>query len=233
MLEIRDLVKRFGGVTATHHCSLEVAAGTITALIGPNGSGKTTLFNQISGLIKPDSGRILLDGADITGLDPHRIARAGVARTFQITRVFPSLTVLENMVLAALGGGDEAAVTRRALELLDLVGLHARRDELAGGLSYGQRKLLEFARAHINRPKLVLLDEPFAGVNPVLEEKMVHYIQAMNREGVTFFVIDHEMKIIMSLCHPIIVLDHGEVIARGSAAEIQSNTDVQEAYFGR
>ncbi len=233
MLEVIDLVKAFGGVVATNHCSLEVKPGTITALIGPNGSGKTTLFNQISGLIRPDGGRIVLDGRDIGGLTPHLIARAGVARTFQITRVFPSLTVMENMIIASHDDDDEGAVKKRALELLNFVGIHDKRDDLAGSLSYGQRKLLEFARAHINRPKLVLLDEPFAGVNPKLEEKMVDHIKEMNRQGITFFVIDHEMKIIMSLCHPVIVIDHGEVIARGSAAEIQGNEQVHEAYFGR
>lgn len=230
MLETVDLVKTFGGVVATNRCSLKVGRGTITALIGPNGSGKTSLFNQICGLIRPDAGRIILDGRDITGLTPHRISRDGVARTFQITRVFPSLTVLENMIVAFHG---ETAVQRRAMELLHFVGLDDKAGDPAGSLSYGQRKLLEFARAHLNRPKIVLLDEPFAGVNPKLEEKMVEHIRAMNREGVTFFVIDHEMKIIMALCHPIVVLDYGEVIAQGSAAEIQNDERVIEAYFGR
>ena len=232
MLEVSNLVKRFGGLTAIAGCSLQVAAGTISALIGPNGSGKTTLFNQISGLIRPDRGEIRLQGRRIDGLPPHQISHAGVARTFQITRIFPSLTLLQNMLIAAHGHAD-AAARGRALELLDFVGLADRRDEPAGTLSYGQRKLLEFARAHINAARLVLLDEPFAGVNPALEEKLVDYIRAMHRQGVTFFVIDHEMKIIMSLCHPIIVLDHGEVIAQGSAAEIRANPAVLEAYFGK
>lgn len=231
MLEIKGLVKRFGGVNATNIAQLSVAPGTITALIGPNGSGKTTLFNQISGLIRPDGGEILLEGRPIQRLSPHQIARAGVARTFQLTRLFPSLTLLENMVLAAHSG--TAAPLERARDLLGFVGLFEKREQQAGSLSYGQRKLLEFARAMMNRPRLVLLDEPFAGVNPVLEEKMVDHIRAMHREGVTFFLIDHEMKIIMELCHPILVLDQGELIARGSAAEIQSNETVLEAYFGR
>lgn len=231
MLELRSLVKRFGGVVATNVQHLSVAAGSITALIGPNGSGKTTLFNQLSGLIRSDSGEILLQGRPIHRLRPHQIARAGVARTFQLTRLFPSLTLLENVCLAA--HDETAQPVRRALELLGFVGLHDKREHLAGSLSYGQRKLLEFARAMINRPKLVLLDEPFAGVNPVLEEKMVELIRQTNREGVTFFLIDHEMKIIMALCHPILVLDQGQLIAQGSADEIQANEAVLEAYFGR
>ncbi|HEV2126620.1 MAG TPA: ABC transporter ATP-binding protein [Chloroflexota bacterium] len=241
MLEVTRLMKRFGGVTATNGCTLSVASGTITALIGPNGSGKTTLFHQISGLIRPDGGEITLEGRRIDGRPPHAISRAGIARTFQITRVFPSLTLLANLLVAAHDhpnrGGlkvpfDETAARRRAHDLLEFVGLHHLRDEPAGVLSYGQRKLLEFARAHINEPRLVLLDEPFAGVNPVLEARMVEHIKTMRDRGVTFFVIDHEMKIIMSLCHPIIVLDHGDVIAQGTAAEIQSNPAVIEAYFG-
>jgi ABC-type branched-subunit amino acid transport system ATPase component len=231
MLEIRSLQKRFGGVQATNLSTLRVEAGTITALIGPNGSGKTTLFNQLSGLIKPDSGQIWLDGKQIDGLSPHKIARSGVARTFQLTRLFPSLTLMENMVLAAHDRMPQPAA--RARELLAFVGLEEKREELAGELSYGQRKLLEFARALVNRPRLVLLDEPFAGVNPVLEEKMVEHIQAMNKQGVTFFLIDHEMKIIMEICHPILVMDGGELIAQGTAAEVQANEAVMEAYFGR
>lgn len=231
LLAVRGVLKRFGGLVAVNNCSLDVAPGTVTALIGPNGSGKTTLFHLITGMLQPDGGDIYLAGQRITGLPPHRINRLGLSRTFQLTRVFGSMTLLENLVVAA-AGGSERQQNRRAMDLLRFVGLAEKRDHLAGTLSYGQRRLLEFARALMPEPRLVLLDEPFAGVNPVLEEKLVSHIRDLHRQGVTCLIIDHEMKIIMSLCDPVIVLSHGEVIAQGPPDQVRNDPQVMTAYFG-
>ncbi|WNZ45121.1 ABC transporter ATP-binding protein [Leptolyngbya boryana CZ1] len=249
VLSARGLVKSFGGIKAVNHAEIEVAPGSITGLIGPNGAGKTTLFNLLSNFIQPDQGQVLFDGEAIESLQPHEIAQRGMIRTFQVARVLSRLSVLENMLLAAqkqtgenflntwlLAGQirkEERENRDRAMEILESVGLAAKANDYAGALSGGQRKLLEIARALMTRPRLVLLDEPAAGVNPTLIQQICEYIQYWNRQGLTFLIIEHNMDVIMSLCDRVWVLAEGTNLADGSPAEIQSNSKVLEAYLGQ
>lgn len=249
MLEVRGLSKRFGGLWAVRDCSLAVEAGSITGLIGPNGAGKTTLFHLISGFYKPDSGKVLFQGRDITGWPPHRLSRLGLYRTFQIPRIFGEMTVLENlMVVPKLQAGEliwnplvrprlvrrqEREIRRRAEEVLEFVELQHLADEPAKGLSGGQKKLLELARALMAEPVMVLLDEPGAGVNPTLMKKLAQRIQELTTEwGITVFLIEHDMDLVMSLCDPVIVMSEGRVLTQGSPVEIRSDPQVIEAYLG-
>jgi neutral amino acid transport system ATP-binding protein len=239
LLEISNVTRRFGGITAVDRCSFSVAAGSLTGLIGPNGAGKTTVFNLIAGALRPDGGDIVLSGVPLTRLRPHRIARLGLSRTFQITRALEDLTVLENVVLHARTRGLElfapavrSADRERAMALLELVGLAAMADAPARGLSFGQRKLLELVAALMPEPKIVLLDEPAAGVNPALLEQIVGHIERIHRTGVTFLIVEHNMDLVMSLCDPIIVMAHGKVLAQGPRDQIQRDPRVLEAYLG-
>ncbi len=232
LLSISDVSKRFGGVTAVDHCSLELEGNQIYGLIGPNGSGKTTLFNLISGTLRLDDGRIFYKGEKINGLRPYEIAKRGISRTFQIIRVFPKMTALENMIVVSQGKSikeDE----RRACELLDFVQLGRLKREYAGNLSYGQQKLLEFIRALMPDPELVLLDEPAAGVNRTLLNHLLDRIQELREMGKTILIVEHDMKVVMNLCEKIFVLDYGEKIAEGDPDEVRDNERVIEAYFGR
>ncbi len=231
VLSVEGVRKSFGGVAAVNGPTFAVEAGKITGLIGPNGSGKTTLFNLVTGVLEPDAGRIVLDGQSIAGWSPHRITERGLARTFQISRVFGRMTVWENMLVVPWTDG-EAAATELAGELLERVNLHDWRERYGAELSYGQQKLLEFVRALMLRPSLILLDEPFAGVNPTMVQTLLELIRSVEAEGKTIFVIDHAMTIMMGLCTRILVLDMGELIADGPPAEIQANERVLEAYFG-
>lgn len=231
ILEIQDVTKSFGGVTAVNHCSLELTPGKIYGLIGPNGSGKTTLFNCITGLEPCDDGEIRYKGKRIDGLRAHQVARRGIGRTFQIIRVFPELTALENLLVAAWEPFD--AAHRRAQELLRFVTLGRLQDEYAGNLSYGQQKLLEFARILMTDPELILLDEPAAGVNRTLLNELLEAIRNLRVEGKTVFIVEHDMKVIMDLSEKIFVLNYGERIAEGPPGLIQSDARVIEAYFGR
>jgi branched-chain amino acid transport system ATP-binding protein len=231
ILEIRSLTKRFGGVTAVDRCSLALSPGKIYGLIGPNGSGKTTLFNCITGLLQRDGGEIYFKAERIDGLKSHRVARHGIGRTFQITRVFPELTALENLLAVSRAPGD--AARRRAEELLAFVTLDRLRNEFAGNLSYGQRKLLEFVRMLMTDPELILLDEPAAGVNRTLLNELLAAISSQRALGKTVLIVEHDMKVVMGLCETVFVLDHGEKIAEGAPDAIQSNESVIEAYFGR
>jgi len=230
ILRVSGLTKRYGGLTAVNNCSFQVPEGGICALIGPNGSGKSTTFDLISGIQRADRGEVLYQGRRINGLKPYEITRRGLCRTFQITRVFPQMTLVENMEVAASKGGE---TRQKARQLLDFVGLSHLAEEYGGNLSYGQQKLLEFARILMTDPDFIMLDEPFAGVNPVMEEKLVAHILGLQERGKTFLIIDHEMKIIMSLCQLIFVLDHGELIAEGEPEAIQRDERVVEAYFGK
>ena len=231
ILEVQDVTKRFGGVTAVNHCSLALAPGKIYGLIGPNGSGKTTLFNCITGLEQRDDGEICYKGERIDGLKPHQVARLGIGRTFQIIRIFPELSALENLLVVAREPFE--AAQRRALEMLRLVTLHQLQNEYAGNLSYGQQKLLEFARVLMTDPELILLDEPAAGVNRTLLNDLLGVIRELRSQGKTIFIVEHDMKVVMDLSETIFVLDYGEKIAEGPPAKIQKDERVMEAYFGR
>jgi branched-chain amino acid transport system ATP-binding protein len=248
MLEASGLTKRFGGLIAVDGVSFTLRARTITGLIGPNGAGKTTLFNLIAGALRPDSGRLLLEGRDITGARPDSVFAAGIGRTFQIPRPFPEMTLLENVMLAPKGQAGErfwvnwlapgrvAAEERRVREAarhwLDFVGLSRLEGEPAKVLSGGQRKLLEIARVMVAEPRLVLLDEPGAGVNPALLEVIMQKISALNAQGVTFLIIEHNMDLVMSLCRPVLVMAGGKLLMEGEPEAVRADPRVAEAYLG-
>ena len=249
MLEVKNVKKSFGGLLAINHCSLKVREGSITGLIGPNGAGKTTLFNVITGYHRPDRGEIIFQGQQIDGLSPHQIFRKKIYRTFQITREFAQMTVLENLMLMPddqMGEKiwntwfrpssirrQEKAIQEKALEVLDLVELINLKDEYAGSLSGGQQKLLELARSMMAEPKMVLLDEPSAGVNPTLMRKIVSHIRRLSEENrISFFLIEHDIELVMNLCDPVIVMSEGKKLAEGSPEEIKKDERVLEAYLG-
>ena len=240
LLEVRGLSKYFGGIRAVDRCSFTVEEGSITALIGPNGAGKTTVFNLVSGLLKPDAGMIFFTGEQIDGLQPHQITRKGIRRTFQITRDLMEMTVLENMVVQSptkgfmdlFKGGILGGERDRAMDLLDFVGIAHLANEKAKNLSYGQKKLMEFAATLIVEPQLVLLDEPAGGINPALLEDIVDRIRLLNKQGITFLIVEHNMDLVMSLCEPVIVMAYGKVLAEGHPENIQNNKEVLEAYLG-
>jgi ABC-type branched-subunit amino acid transport system ATPase component len=231
LLEVSELSKRFGGVTAISRCSLALAAGRIYGLIGPNGSGKTTLFNCITGLAVRDAGEIRFRGQRVDGLPAHRVASLGIGRTFQVIRVFPELTALENLLVASRHGRDRAVT--RARELLAFVHLEGLAGEYAGNLSYGQQKLLEFARVLMLDPSLILLDEPAAGVNRTLLNELLAAVARLRDEGRTILVVEHDMKVVMGLCEWVFVLDYGEKIAEGPPETVRADARVIDAYFGR
>ena len=230
LLEVNGLRKRFGGVQAVDDCSFAVERGTVTGLIGPNGSGKTTVFNLVTGYLPADAGSVIFDGQIVSRPDPVRLARRGLIRTFQQARVFPQLTALENLVLAvplawwkSAGRRVQAAERARGEELLADFNLAGHAQVPAAELSFGQRKLLEFAATLMSRPSVVLLDEPTSGVNPVLMETIESHIRRLNEEGLTFLVVEHDMPLVMRLCDPVIVLDRGRKIAEGTAVQVQSD----------
>ncbi len=231
ILEVSDVTKRFGGVTAVNRCSLALAPGKIYGLIGPNGSGKTTLFNCITGLELRDEGEIRYKGERIDGLKPHQVARRGIGRTFQIIRVFPELTALENLLVVTREPLEPAR--RRAQELLRFVTLDGLQNEYAGNLSYGQQKLLEFSRVLMMDPELILLDEPAGGVNRTLLNELLAAMTRLRDQGMTLLIVEHDMKVVMGLCETVFVLDYGEKIAEGPPGVIQTDERVIEAYFGR
>ena len=239
LLEVETLVKSFGALRAVDSASLMVEPNTITALVGPNGSGKTTLFNLITGYLPPDSGRVRFDGRDVTGADSGTLYRRGLTRTFQQARVFPQLTVEENLTVAA--GYSWPQLFRRRLsradrervaQLLDEFRMGHVADLYASELSYGQRKLLEFAGVLMSSPRLVMLDEPTAGVNPVMIATMEHHIRQRHAAGVTFLIVEHDMPFVMRLCDPVVVLDRGREIFAGSPQAVQSDSRVLDAYLG-
>ncbi len=248
LLSAKGLSKSFGGIRAVNNAYLDVPQGSITGLIGPNGAGKTTLFNLLSNFIRPDKGEVFLDGQPIHQLPPYQIALKGCVRTFQVARVLSRLTVLENMLLASPGQTGEnflkvwfqgAKIRQqeqenraKALDLLDSIGLGEKAQDYAGALSGGQRKLLEIGRVLMTKPKLILLDEPAAGVNPTLIAQISDHIIEWNRQGITFLIIEHNMDVIMSLCHHVWVLAEGTNLADGIPSEIQKNERVLKAYLG-
>ncbi|MEY3554916.1 MAG: ABC transporter ATP-binding protein [Microcystis aeruginosa LL13-03] len=248
LLSAKGLSKSFGGIRAVNNADLDVPQGSITGLIGPNGAGKTTLFNLLSNFIRPDKGEVFLDGRPIHQLPPYQIALKGCVRTFQVARVLSRLTVLENMLLASPGQTGEnflkvwfqgAKIRQqeqenraKALDILDSIGLGEKAQDYAGALSGGQRKLLEIGRVLMTKPKLILLDEPAAGVNPTLIAQISDHIIEWNRQGITFLIIEHNMDVIMSLCHHVWVLAEGTNLADGIPSEIQKNERVLKAYLG-
>jgi ABC-type branched-subunit amino acid transport system ATPase component len=231
ILTIEDVSVRFGGVQALDKANLAIWPHRITGVIGPNGSGKSTLFNAVTGVAPADSGTIRFRGKDITRLGSHQINQLGIGRTFQLTRLFGRMTAFENLIVVARG--EQGAARERAEELLDLVALRHVRDEYGANLSYGQQKLLEFVRLLMTDPALVMLDEPFAGVNPTMERRLLDQMDGWLRDGRTIVVTDHEMTIMMEICAEIYVLDYGKVIAHGTPTEIRADPRVMEAYFGR
>ena len=249
-LRVQNLRKRFGGITAVDGASFEVEEGSLTGLIGPNGAGKSTTFNCITGLHEPDGGTVLFEGEDITGLKPYDVATGGLVRTFQIARELEEMTVLENLMLAPQGQKgetlttavtpglrgrvktDEEAIREEVWRTLELFEIDHLAEERAGNLSGGQRKLLEMARAIMTDPTVLLLDEPFAGVNPTLEEKLLDRIHTLSDRGYTFLLVEHDMDLIMEHCEHIIVMHQGDVLAEGTAADIRGNEQVVDAYLG-
>lgn len=248
-LVVDAVTKSFGGLRAVSDCSLEIMPGTITGLIGPNGAGKTTIFNIITGFIYPDEGQVLLDGEPIHHLRPHEVARRGLVRTFQVPRPIATMTVLENLVLAGRDQSGERvwnawfrpgrieqqenAIIDRALGVLEYVQLLHLRDQYANNLSGGQKKLLEFARTLMTDARVVLLDEPGAGVNRTLMRQLVGHIEEQSHaRGVTYLIIEHDMDLVARLCDPVIVMSQGTRIFEGSPDEVRQNEEVLEAYLG-
>ena len=249
ILAIRAIARHFGGVVAVDGATLDIAPGSITGLIGPNGAGKTTLFNIIAGFVRPDSGQVLLNGEDVTGLAPHKLFGRGVVRTFQIPHTFERMTVLDNLMVVPAGQAgenllaswfrwgqvkrEEAGVRARAEEVLDFLQISRLRNEYAGNLSGGQKKLLELGRTMMTEPRVVLLDEPGAGVNPTLMGKLKDDIRRLNEDrGYTFCIVEHDMDLIAELCDPVVVMAEGRVLTQGTMAEVRANAEVLDAYLG-
>lgn len=248
LLQVRDLHKQFGGLVVTDGCSFDVQPGTITGLIGPNGAGKSTLFNLVTGVYKPDRGDIAFRGTRITGHTPNRIASAGMGRTFQTPRLFLTMTVWENLMVAAQQQSGERltsallgrrrarlaerGASRKAREILAFLRLEGLTNELAASLSGGQRKLLSLGRVLMMEPQLVLLDEPVAGVNETLAAELFDHIGALHRRGITFLIIEHDMDLVMRLCDTLVVMHNGRTLAQGTPQQVQQNAAVLEAYLG-
>lgn len=240
LLEVRGISKAYGGIQALNACSLGVEQGKITGLIGPNGSGKTTLFNVVTGYERADAGQVTFNGASITNAPPDTVYGLGIGRTFQLTRIFPRLTVLENVHVATPRGSglglfrswSSSREQRQALDFLEFVGLTALKDTPAENLSYGQKKLLEFACVLIGQPNVILLDEPAGGINPTMINRLAGYIRTLNQRGTTFLVVEHNMEFVMGLCDTVTVMHRGAVIAGGTPAEVRNNPAVLEAYLG-
>ncbi|WP_247728961.1 ABC transporter ATP-binding protein [Halovivax limisalsi] len=250
VLEVSNLRKTFGGIVAVDETSFSVERGSITGLIGPNGAGKSTTFNCITGVYEPDGGSVTFDSEDVTGWEPHQVANRGLVRTFQIAREFPEMTVLENMMLAPKGQlgehlwrsvlpgarsavvEQEKALRDQAWEMLEFFEIDHLAEEYAMNLSGGQRKLLDLARALQTDPEMLMLDEPMAGVNPTLEEKILDRIHDLREDGYTFLIVEHDMDLIMENCEHVIVMHQGSVLDEGTPEAIQSNEQVIEAYLG-
>ena len=240
MLAIHNINKSFGGLHAVKDCSFTAEEGKITALIGPNGAGKTTAFNIISGTLRPDSGEVHLEGKPITGLHPHKITRRGMSRTFQISRNFEDLTVLENLIAQSQYQGLRnlfrpaiaPSEEEKAMEMLEFLNISRLAREEARSLSYGQKKLMDLAALLMSNPRIILLDEPAGGVNPTLLATIVDHINELNKRGLTVLIVEHNMNLVMEISHKVVVMAYGTVIAEGDPLTIQDDPSVLEAYLG-
>jgi len=240
MLAIHNINKSFGGLHAVKDCSFTAEEGKITALIGPNGAGKTTAFNIISGTLRPDSGEVHLEGKPITGLHPHKITRRGMSRTFQISRNFEDLTVLENLIAQSQYQGLRnlfrpaiaPSEEEKAMEMLEFLNISRLAREEARSLSYGQKKLMDLAALLMSNPRMILLDEPAGGVNPTLLATIVDHINELNKRGLTVLIVEHNMNLVMEISHKVVVMAYGTVIAEGDPLTIQDDPSVLEAYLG-
>lgn len=233
LLDIRNITKRFGGLVAVNDFSLSMEKGEIVALIGPNGAGKTTAFNVIAGYYKADNGQVFFDGRDITNKRPDQICAQGVVRTFQVVRPFRGLSVLENVMIGAYARTNNNNLAReRAEEVLDLLGMSKLSDHTASGLPIAGRKRLEIARALATEPQVMLLDETMAGLRPLETDEVIGMVKKMSERGISILLVEHVMKVVMSLAERIIVLHHGETIAQGVPAEVVKNRQVIDAYLG-
>jgi neutral amino acid transport system ATP-binding protein len=248
LLRIEDAHRSFGGLKAVNGCSFAIERGTISALIGPNGAGKTTLINLVAGALRVDSGKITFDGTDVTNQRAHRIARLGLIRTFQISREFGDMTVLENLLVTPpgqageklfnallrprIGREQDKKLVERGLEVLNTFGLFALRDEYARNLSGGQKRLLELARGVMAEPRLLLLDEPMAGVNPALIERLGRHIQDLRESGITFLMVEHNLNVVEQVCDHVVVMAEGKTLATGLLSELRRNAEVIRAYLG-
>jgi len=249
LLEARGICKYFGGLKAVDNVDMTICQGDIFGIIGPNGAGKTTFFNICTGIYTPTKGQILFCGEDITAMSPENVAQKRIARTFQNLQLFKFMTVLENVKIGChiktrsnlldavihtkTYRSDEAYTTEKSLEILKRIGLYDYRDTLAGNLSYGIQRKVEIARALALDPKILLLDEPAAGMNPLETQSLMEFIKALNADGYTIAVIEHDMKFVMNSCNRILVLNFGQKILEGTPAEVKTNPEVQSAYFGK
>jgi len=247
LLTVRDARRAFGGVRAVESVSFEVRAGTITGLIGPNGAGKSTMLGIVAGAIRPTAGVITFDGRDVTGLPTYRLARRGLVRTFQLSSEFARLTVLENLLVAAPGQRgeslwgalrgrrywrrQEAESVEQARALLDRFALSDKEDEYAGNLSGGQKRLVELMRGLMGRPRLLLLDEPMAGVNPTLARRIAGYLEELRDGGLTMLMVEHELALVERLCDPVVVMAQGRVLSQGTMGELRGRREVVDAYL--
>jgi branched-chain amino acid transport system ATP-binding protein len=247
VLEVRDVTRDFGGVRAVDGASFAVQPGRITGLIGPNGAGKSTIVGLVSGAIRPSSGRIFFEGREVTGLAPHRIARLGITRTYQLSSEFAKLTVLENLLVAAPGQrgesflgalrggrhwlGEERQLVADARTLLRRFDMAAKEEDYAGNLSGGQKRLVEIMRGLMAKPKLLLLDEPLAGVNPSLARRILRYLEELRDEGLTMLMVEHDLIAVGRVCDPVVVMAQGTVLAEGPLDELRSREEVRNAYL--